>query len=114
MVQIDSLHPVATMAPPRHPLRSFIITLFRRGDLVSVHEATLICDASRQAITKWVKAEGIDIDAHRMAHIARLRTSGQRQLDGKPPLRRPTKAQMRKMADEAVRRFNAANSATSI
>jgi hypothetical protein len=100
------------MAAPRHPLRSFIIALFKRGDLVSVHEATLICDASRQAISKWVKAEGIDIEAHRLAHVSRLRTIAQRQMDGLPALRRPTKAQMRKIAAKAVKDFNRAQQKT--
>lgn len=109
MGQMDSLQPVATMAPPRHPLRSYIVTLFKRGDLVSVAEAKLICDASRQAISKWVKAEGIDIDARRLAHIARLRTAAQRQMDGLPPLRKPSKAEMRRDLAKAMRRFNAAN-----
>jgi hypothetical protein len=97
------------MAPPRHPLRSYIIGLFRHGDLVSVQEATLICDASRQAITKWLKAEGINIEAHRLAYLAKRRTNAQRYLDGLPPTRRPSKAQMRKELAEAMRRFNEAN-----
>lgn len=97
------------MAAHRHPLRSYIMTLFKRGDLVSVHEATLICDASRQAISKWVKAEGLNIESHRLAHISRLRTAAQRQLDGLPPLRKPTKAQMRASMAKAIERFNHAN-----
>lgn len=96
------------MAPPRHPLRSYVVTLFRRGELVSAHEATLICDASRQAITKWLKAEGISITAHRLAFIARRRTAAQRLLEGKGPVRRPSKSQMRLEADRAVRKFNEA------
>lgn len=97
------------MAAPRHPLRSYIIALFRRGDLVSVHEAVLICDASRQAISRWIKVEGIDVEARRLAHIAKLRNHATRMVEGLPALRKPTKAQMRKTMDEAVRRFNAAN-----
>jgi len=100
------------MAAPRHPLRSYIIGLFRHGDLVSVHEATLICDASRQAISKWIKAEGISIEAHRQAHLAKRRTNAQRYLAGIPPLRKPSKAQMRRELDEAMRRFNVANAKT--
>jgi hypothetical protein len=107
--QNDGLHLAATMAAPRHPLRSYIIALFQRGDLVSVHEATLICDASRQAVTKWLKAEGISVEARRLAHLARLRTKGQRQVEGLPPMRRPTKTEMRRDLDKAMRRFNAAN-----
>lgn len=101
------------MAARRHPLRSYIIALFRRGDLVSVHEAMLICDASRQAISKWIKAERINIEAHRLQHLAKLRTAAQRQLDGLPALRRPTKAQMRASLEKAVERFNHANAKAS-
>jgi hypothetical protein len=90
------------MAARRHPLRSHIITLFRRGDLVSVREAVLICDASRQAISKWVKAAGLDIEASRMAHIARQRSRAQLIAEGKPPSRKPTKAQMRQTIADAM------------
>lgn len=108
--EYERLHPVATMAAPRHPLRSHIITLFRRGDLVSVAEAVLICGASRQAVSKWIKREGINIEARRLARIARLATTAQRYVDGLPPRRKPSKAEMRRTTDDAVRRFNAANS----
>jgi hypothetical protein len=106
---IDGLHLASTMAAARHPLRSHIITLFRRGELVSVHEATLICDVSRQAISKWLKAEGINIEARRHQRLAKLRTIVQRHADGLPPVRRPSKAQMRAELDRAMRQFNAAN-----
>jgi len=110
----DSLHPVATMAPPRHPLRSYVIALFRHGDLVSVREAVQVCGASRQAVSKWIKSEGINIGARRMSRIAAYATNAQRHLDGLPPVRPPTKRQMRKSLQEAMRRFNEANSRKSI
>jgi hypothetical protein len=97
------------MAPQRHPLRSYVLDLFRRGELVSIAEAVLISGASRQAVTKWIKAEGISIEARRLARIAKHRTNAQRHLDGLPPLRRPSKGQMRKDADKALRDWNAAN-----
>lgn len=109
LAQMDSLHYAATMAPARHPLRSYIVGLFKQGDLVSVHEATLICDATRQAISRWIKLEGISIEAHRLEHIAKLRTNAQRYLDGLSPLRRPTKKQMRQELERAMKKFNAAN-----
>lgn len=90
------------MAARRHPLRSHIVTLFRRGDLVSVREAVLICDASRQAICKWIKAAGIDVEGRRLAYVARQRARAQRIAEGKPPPRRPTKAQMRQVIAEAM------------
>ncbi len=97
------------MAQTRHPLRSYIVTLFRHGDLVSIREAVLVSGVSRQSVHKWLKADGIDIEARRMAHLAKLRTSAERYLEGLPPLRRPTKVQMRKQIAKAVKRFNEAN-----
>jgi hypothetical protein len=108
-LEMDGLHLAATMPAPRHPLRSYIIGLFRHGDLISVHEATLICDASRQAITKWLKAEGLNVEARRLAYLAKLRTNAERYLNGLPPTRKPTKRQMRRDLEKAIRRFNKAN-----
>lgn len=97
------------MAAARHPLRSYIIALLRHGDLVSVAEAVAVSGASAQAVRKWIKAEGFDIGVRRMARIARYTTNAQRYMDGLPPLRKPTKVQMRRTLEEAMRRFNAAN-----
>jgi hypothetical protein len=97
------------MAAPRHPLRSHIIALFRRGDLVSVHEAVLICDASRQAITKWLKVAGIDVEAHRMAYLARLRTRAQSHVEARSGAPRLSAKKRWREAQQAVRRFNAAH-----
>lgn len=97
------------MPQARHPLRSHVVALFKRGELVSVGEAVLICGASRQAVHKWLKAEGINIEARRLAHLAKLRTAAERVLEGLPPLRRPTKAQQRKHLAKAIARFNEAN-----
>lgn len=108
-VEYERLHLAATMPAPRHPLRSHIVALFRRGDLVSVHEAVLICDASRQAITKWVKAAGIDIEAHRLAYLAKLRTRAQGHVDGLSGQPRLSARKRWREAQQAVRRFNAAN-----
>jgi hypothetical protein len=93
--EYERLHLVATMAARRHPLRSHIVTLFRRGDLVSVREAVLICDASRQAISKWLRLAGIKRENTRMAYIARQRRRAQLIAEGKLQRRRPTKTEMR-------------------
>lgn len=103
-----------TMAPARHPLRSYVIALIRHGDLVSVAEAVTISGASAQAVRKWIKAEGLDIQVRRGARIATYTTNAQRYLDGLPPLRKPTKAEMRRELAKAMRRFNAANAAKTL
>jgi hypothetical protein len=103
-LEYEGLHLVETMAAARHPLRSHIVTLFRRGELASVREAVLICDASRQAVSKWLRVAGIDIEASRMAYVARQRSRAQLIAEGKSPRRRPTKAEMRKTIADAMER----------
>lgn len=98
----DGFRLVETMAARRHPLRSHIIGLFQRGEIASIREAVLICDASRQAVAKWLRVAGIDIEARRMGYVARQRERAQRILEGKPPPRRPSKAQMRKQIADAM------------
>lgn len=97
------------MAARRHPLRKYIVALFRRGDLVSVREAELICDASRQAIAKWLRLEGIDIEARRLAHIARHRARAMSDIDSRPLMRKPSKTERRNATERAVREFNERN-----
>lgn len=95
------------MAAARHPLRFHIITLFRRGELVSVAEAVLICDASRQAVNRWLRLAGIDIGRARLRYIARHRDRASRIMEDKPPRRGPSKAEMRKATEKAIAEFNA-------
>lgn len=101
--EYERLHPVSTMPARRHPLRSHIVTLFRRGELVSVAEAVLICDASRQAVNKWLRRAGIDVTSTRLRYIARQRSRAQLIAEGKPPRRRWSKAELREMGQKAVR-----------
>lgn len=94
------------MAAHRHPLRSHILILFQRGDLVSVAEAVLICDASRQAISKWIKTAGINVEARRMAYIGRQRSRAQLIHEGRGP-RKPSPMAQHRADRRAVARLNA-------
>ena len=106
--EYERLHLVATMPARRHPLRSYIVALFKRGELVSVREAELICDASRQAITKWLRREHIDIGVRRLDRIGRLRAKAMTDLDDMP-VKRLSKAELRKQTEKAISEFNRRN-----
>jgi hypothetical protein len=94
------------MAPLRHPLRDYIIGLFASGQLASIQEAALVCDASRQAIAKWIREAGIDVEARRQQYLAKRRTNAMRYLEGKPPKRKPSKRFLRRVADQAKRQWD--------
>lgn len=87
--------------------------MYRRGDLVSPTEGALVASVPRQTISRWIREAGVDVKATRLRYLARCQTKAQRYAAGLPPLRKPTKAQMRVMLDEAMRRFNAANAKPS-
>lgn len=97
------------MAPPRHPLRNWIESMYRHGDLTSPAEGAVIATVPRQTVARWLREAGIDIRLTRLRYLARAQRKAQRYADGLPPLRKATKAQMRQATEEAVRRFNAAN-----
>lgn len=78
------------------------MALFERGEIVSVKEAMLIGDVSRQAVSGWLRAARIDIAAKRLERVARLRTQAQRIAEGRMAPRRPSKEQMRKTIADAM------------
>src|SRR3569833_894338 len=98
------------MMPQRgHSLTSALIQhSLMRGDLVSVREAELICDASRQASTKWLRREHIDIGVRRLDRIGRLRAKAMTDLDDMP-VKRLSKAELRKQTEKAISEFNRRN-----
>lgn len=97
------------MPARRHPLRQWVVTMFRRGDLISAAEGAIVASVPRQTVARWIREAGIDIRATRLQYLARTQRKAQRYADGLPPLQKPTKAQMRRQIEEAMRRFNAAN-----
>lgn len=97
------------MAPARHPLRNWIVTMLKRGDLTSPAEGAIVASVPRQTVARWIREAGIDVKAARLRHLARQHVKAERYAEGLPPRRKPSKAEMRRTTDEAVRRFNAAN-----
>lgn len=83
--------------------------MFRKGELTSPSEGALIATVPRQTVARWVREAGIDVRATRLRFLARNQRRAQRYVDGKPPARRPSKAEMRRDLEESMRRFNAAN-----
>lgn len=83
--------------------------MYQRGDLISTTEGALIASVPRQTVARWLREARIDTKAMRLQYLARWQRKAQRYADGLPPATAPTKAQMRKTLEDAMRRFNAAN-----
>jgi hypothetical protein len=97
------------MAPRRHPLRDWVIGMYRRGELCSPVEGALIATVPRQTVGRWIKEAGIDVHAARERYLARSQLKAARYAAGLPPMRKPSKTEMRRDLAKAMRRFNAAN-----
>lgn len=92
------------MAARRHHLRDWVISMYRRGDLCSIAEGALIASVPRQTVGRWVREAEINIEATRQRYLARSQLRAERYAEGLPPVRKPSKAQMRSDIDKAMRR----------
>jgi hypothetical protein len=95
------------MAPARHPLRDRILFRIRRGEIASVREMMLVASIPRQTANRWLREADIDLDAARLVLVTKMHEQEERHLAGKPPRRKPSKRLLRKIADRALREFNA-------
>lgn len=86
--------------------RSAAVSLLARG-MITPGQAADLAGVSRQLVQYWIGHAGID---WRRAWLRRQAGMWRREiaaLNGKPPARRFSKAEMRKATERAVRRFNA-------
>lgn len=83
--------------------------MLRRGELISPSEGAIVASVPRQTVARWIREAGIDVKAMRLRYLARHHLKAERYAEGLPPRRKPSKAEMRRTTEEAVRRFNAAN-----
>lgn len=95
------------MAPARHPLRQWVVSMAQRGELTSPAEGAVIATVPRQTVARWIREAGIDIHSTRLQYLARNQMKAQRYIDGKPPRNKPSKAYLRKVAAKALRDWNA-------
>lgn len=98
------------MAAARHPLRDRILARINRGEIASVAEIMLVASIPRQTANRWLREAKVKLGEMRMRMVAKIREQEERYLAGLPAHRKPTKAQMRKIAAKAVRDFNRAQS----
>jgi hypothetical protein len=96
------------MAPARHPLRQWVVSMFQRGELVSASEGAFIGTVPRQTVARWLREAGIDIEEKRKQYLTRSQRKAERYADGKPPRGKPSKKYLRRIAAKAVRDFNRA------
>lgn len=98
------------MARERHPLRDWVIGMYRSGALVVPAEGAVIASVPRQTVSRWIREAEIDIEQTRKQYLARNQRRAQRYLDGKPPRGKPSKRYLRRIAARALKEFNRAQS----
>ncbi len=98
------------MARARHPLRDWVVGMFRNGTLTSPAEGAIVATVPRQTVGRWIREAGIDVKAARLQFLARSQRRAQRYVEGKPPRGKPSKRYLRRLAAKALRDFNRAQS----
>jgi hypothetical protein len=104
----DTFPHVERMAPQRHPMRDWVESMYRRGDLTSPSEGAFIASVPRQTVARWIREAGIKIDATRKQYLARNQLRAQRYVAGKPPRNKPSKKYLRRIAAKALKDWNRA------
>jgi hypothetical protein len=56
--------------PPANSLRDYVIVLYRRGQLATLHEGALIAGVSRSRVHAWLRVEGINWVRQRQSFVA--------------------------------------------
>jgi hypothetical protein len=104
----DTFLMVERMAPQRHPMREWVVSMYRRGDLTSPSEGAFIATVPRQTVARWIREARIDVRDTRKQYLARNQRRAQRYVDGKPPRGKPSKKYLRRVAAKALRDWNRA------
>lgn len=94
------------MPSHRHPARSLLMSLYRRGELTSIAEGVIVASVPRQTVGRWLREDGIDVGACRLKNLARMHMRAERHIEGKPARRPMTKRQLRAAAARAQREWS--------
>lgn len=84
-----------------HPLRQYVIGLYRRGELGTLEEGAIIGGVSRRRVMAWLETSGIDWQAARLRFIAKHRRRAVEQHEGKPAKAAVSKKVLRARAKRA-------------
>lgn len=85
-------------------MRGYVVRLARTGEISSLEEGALIAGVSRVAVGRWLRDDGIDLREARGRYIAKHIRIAARWAAGRVS-KRPTKAELHRMADRAKRDF---------
>jgi hypothetical protein len=96
------------MVRARHHLRIRVLARARRGEFASAREIGLVASVPVQTALRWLREAGIDIDAVRLLHLAKMYQRDQEHMGFRLGSPRPTKQQRRSEILRAVRAFNEA------
>lgn len=96
-----------------HLLRAYVVALYQRGELASLQEGATVAGVKKQSVARWLAEEQINWQISRAQFLARKHEGGYRWLDGKPPIRKPSKRFLRLRAKRAKQEWDRRNAAKS-
>jgi hypothetical protein len=88
--------------------RGYVVAMARSGELASLEEGAVIATTTKATMRRWLIAAGIDWKLTREQWLARRHKRCEDWISNRPPPRRPSKAQMRRQLEQAMRRSHAA------
>lgn len=94
--------------PLSNAARDYVVSLYVRGDLVTLDEGATIAGVQRVTVLRWLQAAGVDWHRSRLRFLVKHRTRAVAISEGRK-VARPSKRQQRLAADHAKRQWDKAN-----
>lgn len=91
--------------PLSSAIRNHVVSSFIRGTLATLQEGALVGGVDRTTVERWLKSAGIDWKANRLRYLVKQHTKAVMLAEGKT-VRRPSKQEMRRQADEAKAKWD--------
>lgn len=88
--------------PLSSAVRDYVVSLYVRGELATLDEGATIAEVTRATVLRWLVAADLDWRATRLRFLARHHSRAVAASEGRK-VRRPSKQQLRRLADKAKR-----------
>lgn len=101
-----ALHQMGNRGPLSSAMRTFVVGLYVRGHLSSLAEGTIVAGVSKPTLMRWLEAERVSWQAHRLRYLAGMHRKAVMVSEGKS-VKRPSKQEQRERATRAKQEWDA-------
>lgn len=97
--------------PYWHPSRTYVVAMFKRGELATLEEGAKVAGTKRETVARWLRYADVDWAVTRSRYLAKKHTHCETYAAGLPPSRKLTKRQLSHIATREKAKWDAKRAA---